>query len=180
MKVTAPHMGTLHIAIGAFLREFGADLILPPPTSNQTLAIGSRLAPESACLPLKVTIGNFVEGYELGAEAGIMVGGVGPCRLGYYAPVQQKILADHGYDMEVISLEPPRGHLGELVSALRRLSNGNGLRRLWPAWRIAWAKLKAIDTIDRVASKCRPRSEPGRIDQLLEKTHPEVPQLVVE
>ena len=68
MKVTFPHMGSLAIPMKALLEEAGLEVVLPPPTSKRTLTLGSRHAPEFACLPLKINLGNYLEALELGAD----------------------------------------------------------------------------------------------------------------
>jgi len=65
-------------------------------SSKKTLDLGTKYSPETACLPLKLNVGNFLEAIEMGAEIIIMIGGRGPCRLGYYAAVEQEILRDLG------------------------------------------------------------------------------------
>ena len=81
--------------------------MLPPPTSRRTVELGVRNAPEFACFPLKLNLGNFLEAREMGADTVLMAGGIGPCRFGYYAQVQREILADMGAAMEMVVLEPP-------------------------------------------------------------------------
>ena len=107
MKVTFPHMGTAYIPFRALIEGLGHEVIVAPACTQRTLSLGTRYAPESACLPLKINIGNYLEAAELGAEAIVMAGGIGPCRFGFYAYVQQEILRDIGCDMEMIILEPP-------------------------------------------------------------------------
>ena len=113
-KVTFPHMGTLAIPMKSLLSNLGLQPVVPPPTSQSTITIGTKLSPEFACLPLKVNLGNYVEAIAKGAELILMAGGVGPCRFGYYSQVQQEALRDAGYDVQLITLEAPNADPGEL------------------------------------------------------------------
>ncbi|NLY11911.1 MAG: CoA protein activase [Firmicutes bacterium] len=159
MKVTVPHMGNLYIAIEALIYEMGHDPIIPPPCSKKTLDLGTKYSPESVCLPMKLNIGNFLEAVELGAEVIIMAGGNGPCRLGYYAPVQMAILEELGQSVEMIVLEPPKGNLRHLISQLSRLFAKKGFRSFIKGCQIAWEKLKAVEELERAAFWVRPREK---------------------
>lgn len=155
MKVTFPHLGTLSIGLSALLRELGAECVVPPATTSATIARGAALAPESACLPLKVGIGNFLEAEQRGAEAVVMAGGSGPCRLGYYADVQRGILSAAGSKLEFITLDPPGGHFGELWQKFRRIGRDVTPLRFWRAFWFAWSKLAAIDRLDVLTAGAR-------------------------
>ncbi len=154
MNVTFPHMGTLDIVLKALLTTLGVRAMPPPPISKTTIEIGARFSPETACLPFKTTLGNFIQALEAGADTILTCGGVGPCRLGYYATVQGDILHDLGYKFAMIIVEPD---LASVWQALRRLTPG-GLRPVWPAFRLAGAKLRALDAIEHAACRARPRA----------------------
>ena len=154
MNVTFPHMGTLHIVLKALLTALGVRAVPPPPTSKTTLEIGARYSPETACLPFKTTLGNFIQALEAGADTILTCGGEGPCRLGYYAAVQRDILHDLGYKFDMIVIEPD---LASVWQALRRLTP-RGLAPVWPAFRLAGAKLRALDAIEQAACRARPRA----------------------
>lgn len=123
--------------------------------SDRTRNIGARLSPEFICYPLKLNLGNYVEAYELGADTVLMGGGVGPCRFGYYATLQKDILADAGYPMDFIVLEPPKGHTLPLISQLRRLIQNVSLRDFLRAVEVAWVKLQAMEDIHILANQVR-------------------------
>ncbi len=154
MSVTFPHMGTLHIVLKALLTALGVRAVPPPPTSKTTLEIGARYSPETACLPFKTTLGNFIQALGAGADTILTCGGQGPCRLGYYANIQRDILRDLGYKFSMIVIEPD---IASVWQALRRLTPG-GLRPVWPAFRLAGAKLRALDAIEQAACRARPRA----------------------
>lgn len=157
MKVTFPHMGNLYITIRALLSGLGLDVVIPPKPSKRTISIGTRYAPETACLPLKVNIGNYVEAFEMGVDTILMAGGVGPCRFGLYGEVQREILTDLGYDFNMIIIEPPRGHAKELIRSLRGMTCGVTPIDVIGAMRFAWDKTVAVDAIARLENVVRPR-----------------------
>ncbi|HUW07770.1 MAG TPA: acyl-CoA dehydratase activase-related protein [Williamwhitmania sp.] len=45
------------------------DVVVPPENSKRTIALGTKFSPESACLPLKLNLGNFIEAAE---EVGLL------------------------------------------------------------------------------------------------------------
>lgn len=158
MKVTMPNLGNLiSIAGKSLLSNLGHEVILPPPNSKRTLDLGVRYAPEYCCLPLKIVLGNFIEALEKGADTIIMAGGWGPCRFGYYAEIQRMILKSLGYKFEMISLEVPRGNLIRVLNQFNRLRNKKSFSSSMRAFKLAWAKVVAIEELEKEALKARPR-----------------------
>lgn len=129
MKITFPHMGNTYIAVKALLDDIGADYVIPPLSSKRSLEIGTKYAPEMACLPLKINIGNYIEAYEKGADTILTAGGRGPCRFGYYCEMSREILCDNGYDMEVIVLEPPEGDIVNFIGKIKKLAGSLNIYR---------------------------------------------------
>lgn len=158
MKVTLPNLGNLTpIAGKALFSNLGHEVVLPPPNTKRTLDLGVRYAPEYCCLPLKIVLGNFIEGLEKGADTIIMAGGWGPCRFGYYAEIQRMILKSLGYKFEMISFEVPHGNLIRMLDYANRLRNGKSLSAFVNAFKIAWSKIVAIEELEKKALKARPR-----------------------
>lgn len=124
MKITFPHMGFMHIPLKSLLQGLHREVVVPPPISERTLALGVKYAPEFACLPLKIGLGNYIEALEAGADTILMAGGWGPCRFGYYAQVQRDILRDLGYDFHMVILEAPDSRLSQLLHQLKQLGKG--------------------------------------------------------
>ncbi len=165
MRVTFPHLGNLWIPTKAFLRSLGHDVITPPPTTKRTVSLGARHTPDGACLPLKVTMGNFIEAAELGADTILMVGGIGPCRLGCYCELQRRALAKAGCSARLIVVEPPRSDLWGFASMVRTIRRRATFRQVLEASRLAWAKFRAVDALDQAANMARWREiGPGRVD----------------
>ena len=61
MKVTFPHMGSISIALEGLLTDLGLEVVVPPPITKKTINLGVLHAPEFACFPLKISLGNFIE-----------------------------------------------------------------------------------------------------------------------
>jgi predicted nucleotide-binding protein (sugar kinase/HSP70/actin superfamily) len=165
MRVTFPHLGNLWIPVKAFLSSLGHDVITPPPTTKRTLSIGASHTPDGACLPLKVTMGNFIESAELGADTILMAGGIGPCRLGYYCELQRRALARAGCNAQLIVVEPPRSDFRGFASVVRTIRRRATLGQILEASRLAWAKFGAVDALDQAANMARWREvSPGGVD----------------
>ncbi|MTI94835.1 MAG: CoA protein activase [Firmicutes bacterium] len=159
MKITFPHLGYCSIPLRTLFAELGHTVIVPPPISQKTISLGTLHGPEFACYPLKLGLGNFIEALEAGADTLIMGGGIGPCRFGYYAQVQQDILRSLGYEFEMIVIEPPLGHFRQVVAAAGRLKQKNSWMQLAQAASFALAKLRACDDLHQLSLKIRPRVE---------------------
>lgn len=155
MKVTFPHMGNASIFVSDLLSRLNVDYVVPPPTTTRTIELGVRHSPEMACFPLKVTLGNFIEGLEAGGEAGIMVGGVGPCRFGYYAETQRRILHQIGYKVPMFILEPPTAHPIKFYRTFKKLCPKKTLLDLVRELKISWRKAVYIEKIEAESMKIR-------------------------
>ncbi len=170
MKVTFPHMGNMYICLKAVLTSLGVEVVVPPMPSKKTLTLGTQHSPEFACLPLKINMGNFIEAYEMGADTILMAGGVGPCRFGYYAQVQREILEDMGLKMKMVVLEPPQKHISELLIKIREVTGSSSWIDVVRAIRFGWHKARAVDEVEDVLHRIRPREyEPGRADVVYKK-----------
>jgi len=120
------------------------EVVVPPLPSKKTLTLGTQHAPEFACLPLKINMGNFIEAHELGADTIIMAGGIGPCRFGYYAEIEREILKDLGYNMKMVVLEPPQKHISELLVKIKEVTGGNSWLDVVRALKFAFQKARLL------------------------------------
>jgi predicted nucleotide-binding protein (sugar kinase/HSP70/actin superfamily) len=156
LKVTFPHLGNFYIPCKALLNELDLEPVAPPFSSHATTALGCQIAPEFACFPLKVNLGNYIEAINAGAEYIFMAGGIGPCRFGYYGEVQREILKEAGYDIDFLVFEAPKTHPGELWRRIKRIVPRYTLSKLTRALYVFWQKAMAVDKFDRLANKIRP------------------------
>lgn len=102
-----------------------------------------------------------------------MVCGMWACRFGNYGHVQHLILRDLGYEFEslLIGREDPRAVWGKVKPALGR----GALRRLAGAAAIFRAKAAAVEEVERLARRARPREETaGGADALMHRYLAEV------
>lgn len=157
MKLTVPYLGHIDIFLNAMARKIGPEFIFPPKTSSRTLSLGTRYSPESACLPFKFILGNFIEALEKGADTIAMITDHGPCRVGMYDVVMQQILRDLGFQFDWIAMDDTR-ILGDYLLRFNRERKRRGAS-FWEslqAIRFSWKKVKLSESIERMAQKIRP------------------------
>lgn len=168
MIITFPHMGDMSIVLKALFEGFGQQVLLAPPTSKRTLDLGMKYSPETVCLPFKVMLGNFIEALEQGADTLVTCGGVGPCRLGYYAEVQRGILQNLGFKFDMIICEPD---IGETFKNIRHVAPNHSLWQVYQVFRLAITKMNALDHIERKVHAIRPREiSVGTVDAVWQQT----------
>ncbi|MDD2211361.1 MAG: CoA protein activase [Desulfitobacteriaceae bacterium] len=168
MKVTFPHMGNVWIIIKTLFEMLNVEVIVPPLTSKKTLDLGTKISPESACLPFKINLGNYIEAAQEGADTIAITGGIGPCRFGYYGELQRQILKDAGYSYEAVILEPPDGSIPGLLKRIRYLAgNHNSWGRIMKTIYFAYQKSVAIDRVEDLIHAARPRLENKPATELL-------------
>lgn len=159
MKISFPRMGYSYLAFKWLVENLGHECIVPPEPSNRTLDLGVRYAPEFACIPFKILLGTYIEVANMGAEAVITSGGMGPCRAGYYWVMHKYLLEEMGLPLQIIAMEMPLLNPGDFwgkINSLRR-SGGISIKELLRVLKITWAKVKAIDDIDIRSHQVRPR-----------------------
>lgn len=156
MRIVAPHMGNIYVVLRTVFEEANIEYVIPPPSTTQTLDLGVRYSPESICLPYKLTLGNFIEGLRMGADTLLFTEAPGTCRLGYYFKLQKQTLKDDlKFSFQTVTMEEHslQGLLGIKKVLAPKLSWLKTLRIL----SFAFAKLRALDQIERLSHKLRPR-----------------------
>jgi predicted nucleotide-binding protein (sugar kinase/HSP70/actin superfamily) len=175
MKVTFPHLGTMHIFCKAIAETAQIPYIVPPETSRRTLTLGVLHSNECICLPFKIILGNFIEALQMGADTIVMVGSGPPCRLGLYDLVQKVILEDMGLHFRWLTI-PPRltwqavwKNYEETKELRKELTWRNIL--LFPyGLRMGWKKMMACEALEKLAMKVRPREvEKGETQKRLKQ-----------
>lgn len=155
--VTFPRMGTAVPVFRTILEDLGVQVLVPPEVGPATVSLGVRHSPECACYPLKINLGNYLEAAKRGANTVLMIGGIGPCRLGYYAEVQREVLRDLGVDMRMVVLEPPVRGWRQLAQAIGDVTGGRPWKAIWRAVRLGWLKLNYLDNLEALGHHMRPR-----------------------
>ena len=156
MRVSMPHMGNIYVPFKAIFKRLGVDFIMPPTSNHHTLSLGSRYSPEGLCIPFKMTLGNLIEAADMGAKTLLMPGGYGICRLGYYTRVQEQILRNLGYDVEIIQMGVSERKFLGILDMIRQVSGDVPWYRIVSAFRFGLSKLNTMDKIERMAQKVRP------------------------
>ncbi|MFO8018087.1 MAG: acyl-CoA dehydratase activase-related protein [Promethearchaeia archaeon] len=98
MLVSFPNMGYNWVAFKTLFDCLDVPVVLPDPTNRKSVKFGVRHSPEFVCFPFKATLGDFKNALEKGADTLVMAIDCGPCRFGFYASAQERILRDLGYD----------------------------------------------------------------------------------
>lgn len=156
MKVTYGHMGTSAVVFEMLLRDLGHEVIAPKPPNRQTLTLGTRYAPEFACIPFKIVLGTYLEGVARGADTMVSGGGYGPCRAGLYGELHSRILQDLGYSPQFIFFWPPLKKPFHFLKEIKRVKGKNSWRYLIHSVKKAYFKLSKIDDLEIMAQKTRP------------------------
>lgn len=155
MRLGIPHLGNLYIPLKALFKRLEVDYVPPPFNTRRTLSLGVKYAPEGLCMPFKLTLGNFIEIAELGADTLLMPGSYGTCRLGYYARTQEKILNELGYDIEMVQLGVSDQKFLGMMKIFKRLANDAPWIKLLSAYGFCQKKIKAMDRIEQLTQKVR-------------------------
>ena len=137
MKLCFPNFGALGPVLETLCRQEKLDYVPPSQNLEEALVIGSRLAPEGVCLPMKRMLGEFVQAAGQGADTVLFLGGSGPCRFGYFAPLFQTIFDKKHINMKVVAMEAPSGDRMEFLRDLARIidcSQSRAARLLFSGW----------------------------------------------
>jgi predicted nucleotide-binding protein (sugar kinase/HSP70/actin superfamily) len=85
-----------------------------------------------------------------------MVGGIGPCRFGYYAEIQKMALKEAGFDgFDFVTLEPPGAGWRDFISTIKSLAPGSSHYSILQNIRDCFNKAIAIDFLEAKALKVR-------------------------
>jgi predicted nucleotide-binding protein (sugar kinase/HSP70/actin superfamily) len=169
VKLSVPYLGMLHKAYGPILRNAGVDVVLPPRPTKRTLDLGTKHAPEFACLPFKITLGSMIEALELGADSIFMPGGWGPCRFGYFDVIQEQILKDLGYSFTMGSAKNP-DDLPDMLELMQRIAGLKSRTRLYKLFFFILVRLSFLDWALKKYFNTKPyEALSGETDRLFEK-----------
>jgi predicted nucleotide-binding protein (sugar kinase/HSP70/actin superfamily) len=157
--VSFPHAGTVWIPLRAVLEDLDLPVIVPPRNTRRTLDIGSRHSPELACIPFKLTLGNYVEALDMGAThlLGLSSRFGASCRLYFFPAVQEAILRDMGYDFEIVTIDSGRPDSGGEITRLVKERINKSIWEFAKAFfGTFWRKLVACEKVERLAAETRP------------------------
>ncbi len=158
MRLTYPHMGEAYIAVKSLLDDVGVESVIPSFTTNSTLRLGSDISPETICLPYKIMLGNYINSIKAGADTILITGSCGPCRFGYYGPLQKQALEEAGYkDVDIIILDPPREDYRKFFESIRKIAGGSRTNII-AAFINAYKVCCEIDNLNELLYYTRPRA----------------------
>lgn len=150
-KVSFPHMGNYYIAFKPAAKLVGEEVIIPPPMTKRTIEIGCKYSPESACVPFKYNLGNYIEALEKGANVLIQAGG--GCRFGYYGEVQKEILKKLGYKFQFIKLKNNYFTALAEILAFKKINPDLSYKKIVKTLLLSYSRLRAIDIIEEMIRK---------------------------
>lgn len=151
------------------LQSLNIEVVEAPPISKKTIELGSLYSPEGVCLPYKVTMGNFLESIDQGADTLVTICGAGKCRMGFYNTVQKISLATKK-QLQFYTLNT--NHLfGSLYRFLSTTANHAGCFAVIKNIAVAVQILKALDTINEAKSYYGARAgDPEQVINLCESS----------
>ena len=156
MKLGFPHMGTVHAALRVLWGRLGIEYVMPPPCSKRSLDLASKHSPEWACVPYKLTLGNFLEALELGANSIVLLTGPNNCRFGYYQKLQDQVLRDLGYEFQWMLPEISGRTISGLAQILHEAS-GRSIKDCVSAIMLTLDVQRNVDDIERRVQYVRAR-----------------------
>lgn len=159
---TMPLCGNYWIPFKGAAEQLGLQFVMPPPITNETIALGARYSPEGICLPFKVIIGNYLQTIDQGANTIVFYtntqagskkhggGGGGMCRFRHYGHLQRLVMKRIGADVDFFVL-------GEGPSLIQQIKEMTG-KGTWPiirALRVAIKKLRLIEIMEELSWQYR-------------------------
>lgn len=158
MRLTYPHMGEAYIAVKSMMDDLGVESVIPAFTTDSTLKLGSSISPETVCLPYKIMLGNYITSIRAGADTILITGSCGPCRFGYYGPLQKQALWEAGYkDIDIIILDPPREGYRMFIESLKKVAGRNS-GRIVKSFLNAYKVCCELDSMNELLYYTRPRA----------------------
>ena len=123
------------------LENLGLNIQLPPKTTAKTINLGVKNSSEMMCFPYKVTLGNFIEALEDGANTLLMWDSRGQCRLRHYHKIQEFTLRNLGFNNFEMY-----GICGmNIIPTLKKLGGKSGLEILLNIYNKFPKKLREYD-----------------------------------
>ena len=147
IKVGFPHLGNYWVGFKEIASMLDGEIIMPPPITRKTIEIGAKQSPETACVPYKYTIGNFLECLEKGANVLIQAGGTS-CRYAYYGEVQEAALKKMGYDFIMIRFVAKKTSILKILLKFRKMNPKLSYYRMGKGFCLAYKKFEAVDKVE--------------------------------
>lgn len=167
MKVTFPILAKSWVAFKTLFDKYGIECVVPPPSSKRTMSLGTKYSPEWICLPYKLSLGNVIEGLELGADTVLGVSGPGLCRLGCYSQLQEAALRDLGFQFKMHNFNWQEKQVFGLIDFVRELLGDKPLLQIVGDIKFGIQQLILLDDTERRILKLRARElEKGSVTRI--------------
>jgi predicted nucleotide-binding protein (sugar kinase/HSP70/actin superfamily) len=138
--IAFPRMGKKNMGIfREYVESLGLKVLPNIPTTDKTIKLGVKHSPDMMCFPYKVTLGNYIESLENGANTLLMFNSRGTCRLSQYHKLHKFTLENLGYEFEMQPIS-----LLNLLPAMSKLS-GKSFYRIGKEFLRHYKKLKEED-----------------------------------
>jgi predicted nucleotide-binding protein (sugar kinase/HSP70/actin superfamily) len=159
---TLPLCGNAYLPFKSAAEQLGLEIVVPPPITNETIALGARHSPEGICLPFKVIIGNYLQAIEKGANCVVFYinnkagskkhggGGGGMCRFRHYGHLQQLVMRKAGTNIDFYILGEGAG----LIQQMKEVT-GKGTWEIIRVLRVAIKKLRIIELMEEISWRYR-------------------------
>jgi len=135
-----PRIGKYTGVFTQMLKSFGLSVLAPPPITERTIKLGVKHSADMMCYPFKVTLGNFIEEIEQGANCLIMYDSRGKCRLRHYWMLHELILRNIGYDFKMYPLS-----LKSLLKLIKQFNPNLSYLTIVRQLRQSWKRLIEIE-----------------------------------
>ncbi len=122
MIFTFPNLGNMSVLLSVLMREWNIPFIMPPKTTRETVSLGGRYAPPDACLPMKIVLGNFLEGYQAGADTAVFLGGGGPCLFGCFSEMIRLSLEENSIPLNILRIETDKQGAADAFNLIKKIS----------------------------------------------------------
>ncbi len=152
LKIGFPHLGNYWVGFKEIASMLDGEIIMPPAMTRRTIDIGSKQSPDTACVPYKYTMGNFLECLDKGANVLIQAGGTS-CRYAYYGEVQEVALKKMGYNFTMIKFTSDKFSILKALLTFKKMNPNLGYIRMFRGFWIAYKKFKSVEIIEDIIRK---------------------------
>lgn len=135
-----PRIGKYTEVFKNLLKSFGLNVVEPPPIGERTIKLGVKHSADMICYPFKITLGNFIEAIEQGANSLIMYDSRGKCRLRHYWILHEFILKNLGYKFKMYPLS-----LKNLLKLIKKFNPDLSYLTILRHLRKGWETLKEVE-----------------------------------
>jgi len=144
-KISFPHMGNYFFAFAPLAKLLADEVVIPPLITKKTIELGTKYSPESACVPFKYNLGNFIEALDAGANVLLQSGG--GCRFGYYGEVQEEILKNLGYEFEFLKFVNDFS-IRKIVEYIKKNNPKISRFAIYKTILLVYLRIRAIDSVE--------------------------------